>query len=503
MRREKLQRLIQFQNPIMKIVARWFLNVISSHFHKAKYARLEILHLFHANKSQEKCLRLRQSKTRPLFTLSVATAVIVLVVGVVASVPVFGAIDSGKVNVRPANLIWERAYGDAADDRAFSAAKAGDGYLIVGSSQSVVTGKTVGWILRLDPVGIALWNRTFPTEDGSEFRQVLGLTNGFLLVGNVFLPSGDVDGYVLRTDAEGVLLWNITLGGKRVDKLFSAAETTDGFVLAGLTYPTDNGESNAWVVKIDGDGKVVWDRTFGGAGDDAARAVVVSNDNCFVAGYANPNGGENYDFLLMKLDASGEVVWNRTYGGTQSDKAYALTEVSDGLVMVGDTRSKGMGDTDAWTVKVDFDGNIKWETTAGGEGFDMPTCVTASMDGGFLVGGFTFSFGNGKRDFWLFKLDGSGNELWSCTQGKAAYEEAYAVLETAKDEFVMAGWVNYAEGGPYDYYIVKISPSSGGDWWSSYGFIVRFASVIVAMLIAVIFVVVRLRKRRAAELKKN
>jgi hypothetical protein len=102
------------------------------------------------------------------------------------------------------------------------------------------------------------------------------------------------------------------------------------------------------------------------------------------------------------------------------------------------------------------------------------------MDCGFVVGGFTFSFGNGKRDFWLTKLDGSGNELWSCTQGGTAYEEAYAVLETAEDEFVMAGWKNYAEGGPYDFYVVKISPASSAGLFFDYGvFVYVFAAIAV------------------------
>jgi len=430
---------------------------------------------------------MRQNKTKPLITVIAASVILILALTLVANSPVLATTDSGNVNVEPAHVIWERSYGDAADDRAFSATKTGDGYLVAGSSRSTETGKIVGWILRLNPVGEVLWNRTFPAEDGSEIRQVLGLDDGFLLVANLFRPSGDVDGYVLRTDTEGVLLWNITLAGERVDKLFSATETADGLVLAGLTDAPDNGKSDVWIVKITANGSVVWDRTFGGDEDEAARAIVSRGDTYFVAGYTSLNGDENYDFLLLKLDASGKAVWNRTYGGAQSDKAYALAEVSDGLVMVGDTRSKGMGDCDAWIVKVDFDAKVKWETASGGAAFDMPTCVTASMDGGFLVGGFTFSFGNGKRDFWLLKLNGSGNKLWSCTQGKAAYEEAYAVLETAEDEFVMAGWINYAEGGPYDYYVVKITPATEGDWFSDYGFVTMCLALIAVVLFLSVF----------------
>lgn len=375
---------------------------------------------------------------------------------------IFGVAGSGNVKVEPAKLIWEKTYGGSGDDRAFSAAKVDDGFLVVGSSKSLKVDETVGWVLRLNSIGEVVWNWTFSVEDGSEFRQVLSLTDGFLLVGNVFKLSGDVDGYVLRTDSEGRLMWNITLGSEGVDRLFSATETADGFVLAGLTSHTAEGVSSVWIVKISGNGSVVWQKTFHEGSESAGRSVVCDGDDCLVAGYTSLDGSENYDFLMMKLNTLGEVVWNRTYGGLQSDKAYALTKVSGGFVVVGDTRSKGMGDNDAWVVKVDSDGDIQWDTTFGGKDYDSPTCVTISTDGGLLVGGFTFSFGNGKRDFWLTKLDGSGRELWSCTQGGAAYEEAYVVLETAKDDFVMAGWKNYVEGGPYDYCIVKISPTNVG-----------------------------------------
>ena len=135
-----------------------------------------------------------------------------------------------------------------------------------------------------------------------------------------------------------------------------------------------------------------------------------------------------------------------------------------------------------------------WEKTVGGVDFDMPTSISVSRDGSYLVGGFTFSFGNGKRDFWLFKLDNAGEVLWSCTQGKGSYEEAYAVLETAENEFVMAGWQNYIERGPYDYYIVKISPGNASDWGSAY--LVGGFFLVAIVLVGVFLLAIKLRKKQ-------
>jgi hypothetical protein len=296
-------------------------------------------------------------------------------------------------------------------------------------------------------------------------------------------------------DSEGKTVWNITLGGENVDKLFSAVKTQNGFVLVGLTY-TFGDDSQVWAVKTDVNGNVAWNKTYGGSMEDAGRAVTLSEDNHYVvAGYTNSMGDGDYDFLLLKIDASGSLSWNKTYGGTQSDKAYAIAGTADGCVAVGDTRSKGEGDSDAWIIKVDLNGNLVWDKTAGGKAFDTATCVTASNYGGYFVGGFTFSFGNGKRDFWLFKVDDQGSVQWSCTVGRSAFEEAYSVLETAESEFVMAGWTNSIGQGRYDFYVTKITVENSSDGLSAYQFITS-ASILTAIVLVVLIVLFLLIRHR-------
>ena len=403
--------------------------------------------------------------------------------------------NSDPVNLLDANVLWERTYGGTGDDRAFYAITVADGFVVVGSSKSFEQDTVVAWVLKLDHEGNVLWNQTFLEGAGSEFRSVLDLEDGFLLVGNVFLPSGDTDGYVVKTDAEGKLRWNVTLGGEKVDKLFSAVETQDGFVLVGLTYSFGD-DSDVWVAKIDVNGEVVWNKTYGGAMEDAGRAIAYREGNNYVvAGYTNSMGNGDYDFLLLKIDDSGNLSWNKTYGGTQSDKAYAIAESADGFVAVGDTRSKGESDNDAWIIKIDPNGNSLWDKTVGGEGFDMPTCIAVSSYQGYLVGGFTFSFGNGERDFWLFQVDDSGNIPWSTTVGRSAFEEAYAVLEVAENEFVMAGWTNSIGQGHYDFYVAKVGVEKDGDWLAAYNYtaLALIMSAIVLVVLIVSFLLIRRR----------
>jgi hypothetical protein len=281
-------------------------------------------------------------------------------------------------------------------------------------------------------------------------------------------------------------------------------EAEDGFVLVGLTDSFGN-DSEVWVVRIDADGSVVWNKTYGGSMEDAGRAITLTEDHSYViAGYTNSMGNGDFDALLLKIDASGNLLWDKTYGGTQSDKAYAIAETAGEYVIAGDTRSKGEGDNDAWIIKVDSNGNLLWDKTVGGEGFDMPTCIAVSNSGGYLVGGFTFSFGNGERDFWLFKIDDSGNVPWSSTVGRSAFEEAYAVLEVAENEFVMAGWTNSIGQGQYDFYVAKISVENG-DGLVAYQFIAvaLMAVAVLAVLVVSFFLIRRRINQKISRLNGN
>lgn len=368
-----------------------------------------------------------------------------------------------SVSVLPANVAWTRTYGGEADDRAFYAIPTGDGFLAVGSSASTVVNTTVGWALRLDSDGKSVWNRTFLEGFGTELRFIVNLIDGFLLVGNEFSALGDVNGYVARIDNQGNLLWKNILSGTETDKLFSGIATPDGFVVFGLTSSNSNGASAAWVVKLDLSGNVVWNKTYSEPADSALRAGVLAQDGDYaIAGYTDIQGDNNYDFYLLKVDPEGNLVWNKTYGGPQSEKAYSIAKSPDGYVLVGEIESQTTS-IDAWVLRVDDYGNAKWKKTVGGKEADSPAYITQSKNGGYLVAGFTFSFGAGQRDFWLFKITDEGQVLFSCTEGNEGFQEAYSVIETGNNTYFMVGWTDPI-GRPdligkkmYDFYMVKLS----------------------------------------------
>jgi hypothetical protein len=408
--------------------------------------------------------------------------------------------DTTLVSILPANLAWAKTYGGAADDRAFSAVKTDDGILVVGSSRSIVANTTVGWALKLDNDGDALWNRTYLEGFGTELRCAVALNDGFLLVGNEFLASGNIDGYVAKIDTQGNLIWKTILSDTETDKLFSGIATPNGFVVFGLQSSNSNGASAAWSVKLDLNGNVIWNKTYGTASESALRSGVLAEDGDYVAaGYMDSYGDGNFDFYLLKTDPNGNMIWNKTYGGSESQKAYSITKAPDGYVLVGDKASSKTS-SDAWVLKVNSTGYVLWNKTVGGKEADSPAYVTQAKDGGYLVAGFTFSFGAGNRDFWLFKISDQGQVQFSCTQGDRAFQEAYSIIETGNNSYVMVGWTD-PPGHPdlignatYDFYVAKLSIAQGNSELSSFR-LLGYAIIIIAALLAALLLVFKLRAK--------
>ena len=409
---------------------------------------------------------------------------------------------STNVNVSPASLIWSKVYGGPEDDRLYSMITAGDGYLAVGSSTSMLANTTVGWALRLDSDGNAAWNKTFLVGSGTELRYAINLTDGFLFVGNEFMSSGGINGYVAKIDDQGNLLWQTIIGNNQTDEFYSAIAASDGFVLLGLSSNNGGNQPQAWVVKINLDGNVIWDNTYSFAQDTVAKSGILSPDGDYmVAGYTDPITAGNYRFLLMKITPDGNLVWNQTYGGDGSQEAHSMTSAPDGYVIVGDTQTSN-ANIHAWVLKVDFNGAQLWAETVGGKNADSPSFVTPASGGGYLVSGFTFSWGAGNRDFWLFKISDSGQVSWSCTQGNKGYQESYAILPAGQNQYIMAGWTDPPNQPAligkhqYNWWIIKIDAPQNSDSFSILQ-LLAFGLLFSAAVLAALIIVLKARRKHS------
>jgi hypothetical protein len=315
------------------------------------------------------------------------------------------------------NHLWNRTYGGANYDGAYSIVQTNDGgYALGGYTGSFGAGYDDVWLVKTDGAGNMLWNRTY---GGANFDDAYSLvqTNdgGYALAGSTLSSSGDYDLYLVKTDGFGNMLWNKTYGGTLDDVSWSVVETNDGgYALAGWTYSFGAGSQDAWLVKTDGAGNIQWNRTYGGTNYDGAYSLVQTNDGGYaLAGYTYSLGAGSSDVWLIKTDSSGNMQWGKTYGGASYDEAYSVVQTSNGgYAIAGYTDSFGMGDDDIWLIKTDDFGNMLWSKTYGGIKGDGARYVIQTSDGGYALAGYTYSLGAGDTDMWLVKTDQSGDITW-------------------------------------------------------------------------------------------
>lgn len=287
--------------------------------------------------------------------------------------------------------------------------------------------------------------------------------------------------------------WAETIGGEGLDKLAAAVETRDGdYILAGTTSSFGAGGRDIWVVRLSPSGKVKWQKTYGGAGDEEAYAVAATNhDGAVIAGSTNSFGAGGADAWVVWLWPDGRIEWQEVIGGPADDELYAVTRAKDyGFVLAGETHSYGASVSaddekhraDAWVIKLDQDGNLQWQKAVGGPLRDSAKAIIApDFADMFQVVGLTYSYHFGRDvepDAWAFQLDPKGNLGVQFHMGGGGSEAFTSIAETRDQRFLMAGWANlsgYADSAMAydDFFASKIEIYSSrnvvAQWQKAYG----------------------------------
>ncbi|RDC66162.1 T9SS type A sorting domain-containing protein [Adhaeribacter pallidiroseus] len=358
---------------------------------------------------------------------------------------------------------WEKSYGGANNDYLNRVIQTQDGgYLLAGSSFSgkkgdkteVSQGGRDYWLVKTDKLGNKLWDKTLGGSGNDELEKVIQLSSGEYVLGGYSnspvsgdktqASQGNYDYWLVKISSTGTKIWDKRYGGTGADRLGGFTQTRDGgFFLGGGSSSGQGGDKTQasrgdvdyWAVKTDKDGNLLWEKTYGGTGQDYAVSVRHSDgDNLYLAGYSTSGasgdksqasrGGR--DYWLIKIDANGTKLWDKGFGGDKDDNLSASTYTEQGHYLLagtsysgvsGDKTQASQGSGDYWVVEVDEQGNLVMDQRAGGSGEDELRTVTQTKDGGLLLGGRSNSGASGDRtqpsqggtDYWLIKVVPTNN----------------------------------------------------------------------------------------------
>lgn len=358
-------------------------------------------------------------------------------------------------------VIWNSTFGGERYDRGTCFQPAGDGLVITGWTQSRGVKNDDVLLVKTDASGNEVWNKTFGGGASDKSFYLQSTEDGYLIVGTTSsFGAGGGDVWLVKTDVNGVEQWNRTFGGTGYDKGYCIQKAPDGgFVLLGLTYSYGAEKGDVWLIKVDDAGNEMWNRTFGGNETDVGFYVEGDDDGYIITGVTYSFGAGGVDAWLIKTDLNGFEQWNHTFGGPLDDVGNAAVRTPDGgYLMVGETHSFGAGKNDLWLLKTDATGREMWNRTVGGEDYDKGTFIQPTVNGNYIITGMTYSFGIGKNDLWLVEVDASGNERWNRTFGGADYDIGFHVQQADDGSYMVTG-VTYSFGaGSGDVWLLRYMP---------------------------------------------
>jgi hypothetical protein len=358
---------------------------------------------------------------------------------------------------------WDKPFGGTENDTAISVRQTSDGgFIIAGSTFSYGPGGSDAWLIKTDKEGKLLWDRPYGGKsDDSAVSVEQTSDGGFIMVGSTYSYSaGGCDVWVIKTDAEGNLDWDKPFGGKNNDYGVSVQQTSNkGYIIAGTTFSWGAGGSDVWLIKTDITGTRIWDRTFGGRNNELAASVQETSDGGFIIGATSFSDDTGSDIWLIKTDFNGNKLLDRSFGGPKNDSVSSVMETSDGGYIIAGTTSSfgaGGGGSDVWLIKTDNKLNKVWDKTFGGVNDDSAASVAQTLDGGYVIAGTTYSYGEGNSDIWLIKADNKGNWMWDQTFGGKNNDTGSSIQETSRNNYILAGTTNSYTAGGSDAWLLRV-----------------------------------------------
>ncbi|MFC5270879.1 T9SS type A sorting domain-containing protein [Adhaeribacter terreus] len=419
---------------------------------------------------------------------------------------------------------WDKSFGGSGNDYLRSLRQTTDGgYFLGGYSNSGTSadksqasnGLSDYWFIRLTANGIKTMDKTIGAGNDDLFSSAQQTSDGGFILGGSSnsgisgdksqATNGGFDYWIVKLDANGIKTWDKTFGGSARDELYSLEQTSDGgYILGGTSYSGISGDKSQassglndfWVIKIDANGNKLWDKTYGGNDGDLLRSLKQTSDGGYILGGTSSSGisGDktqasrgSSDYWVVKLDNNGNKVWDKTIGGSSADAITALQQTADGGYILGGYSSSNIsgdksqncqGGYDFWVVKLNSSGGIIWDKTIGGNGEDELYSIQQTLNGSYILGGFSESGLSGNKtqpsrggaDFWVTKLDNNGIMTWDKSFGGDNHDGIFSAQQTVDGGFILGGYSlssfsgdkSQTSQGMSDYWIVKLGTDVTG-----------------------------------------
>jgi hypothetical protein len=367
-------------------------------------------------------------------------------------------------------LQWQTTFGGSDWDLGESTRQTSDGgYITVGSTYSLFTKDYDICLTKTDPNGNIDWQEFYGDDDWDQAYSVQQTSDGgYIIAGFTYsYGNGESDVYLVKTDSSGDMDWDQYFGGDYWDEGYSVQQTSDGgYIIVGSTFSFGAGEYDVYLIKTLPNGHKEYEQYFGGTGDDSAWSVWQTSDGGYIiAGHTESFGAGGQDVYLIKTDSMTDLVWQKTFGGTNNDVAYSVQQTLDsGYIIAGYTPywcpHLGASQDDVYLIKTDTNGIQQWSKTYPGSddycsGNDIGYAAQQTSDGGYIIAGETQSYGPGAGDVYLIKTDSNGNKLWQKAFGDTDSDYAMAVQQTSDDGFIVAGTTYSPTSTYYDMYLAK------------------------------------------------
>jgi len=385
---------------------------------------------------------------------------------------------------QPLSILWQQCYGGNADDYGVSVLPSNNGFMLLGQTSSYDMqvsgnhGEEDFWLVNIDSSGNFLSSKCYGGTDSDAPTQMISCPGGgFILFGSTPSVNGTVTGnhggidyWIIKVDNDGNFLWQKCLGGSWMDIGMRISITSDsGFVCMGYSNSLDgdvtgnHGSFDYWTIKLDKNGIIKWEKSFGGSSQDDGLCVTATNDGgVIVGGWTGSTDGNvqcqhhsEIDAWVIKLDSAGNIEWQKCYGGSLTESITAIIQLDDGTYMFAGTTQSNDGDVsgnhggfDYWVIKTDHWGNLLWQKCYGGSYDETPDFIKRLSDGNFILGGLTYSNDgdvknnhsfSGYADMWLIKISPVGNLIWSQCFGGTDNESMHDAIEISGKRLLLIG----------------------------------------------------------------